>query len=167
MVNIEFRAKNHITGEWVYGYYLYIAEKDEHYILTGKIKSYPVDIVHPHLVTKGFESILVDGSTVSMCTRLWSCCKKIFEGDILRIFTSVENKNRDPYDIYGNEPWSVKREDYAIVERDLVTSGFRLKVYHDGKYKRISKFDTGHLSVYDAEIVGNIWDNKELIGAKK
>lgn len=166
MVNIEFRAKNLISGEWVYGYYLYVKEKDEHYILTGKIKSYPVDLVHPYLLTQGFEGVLVDGSTVSRCTNLWACGEKVFEGDILRILTSVENKNRDPYDINSTEPWSVTREDYAIVDCEFKTGGFRLKVYHNGKYKRIAKFDAGHLSVYNAEIVGNIWENKELLGVK-
>lgn len=53
--------------------------------------------------------------------------------------------------------------DTAIVLEDEKTGGYRLKVYHNGKYKRISKFDFNHLIYYQAEVIGNIHDNPELL----
>ena len=69
----------------------------------------------------------------------------IFEGDILKIISSVKGE-----------------EDCAVVLRDTETGGYKLKVYHKGKNKCISKFAVGHLIVYKAEVIGNIYDNYEV-----
>ena len=82
---------------------------------------------------------------------------KIFEGDILKIISSV----RGEIDDYTRFCKSVNREDCAVVLRDNKTGGYKLKVYHEGKYKRIAKFAVGHLIVYKAEVIGNIHDNEE------
>lgn len=63
-MNRKFRAKSIETKEWIYGYYLYIEETDQHYILTGKLQSYPIDTVHLHLAIRSFEWFEVDGNTV-------------------------------------------------------------------------------------------------------
>lgn len=86
--------------------------------------------------------------------------KKIFEGDILKIMTTVKG---DWIDENGNykEP---KRIDYAVVQEDKNTGGYKLKVYHNGKYKRIAKFTLTHIyCYYKAEVIGNIHDNPELL----
>ena len=87
-MNGKFRAKSIETKEWIYGYYLYVEEQDKHYILTGKLKSYPIDTVHNHLTVQGFEWIEVDGSTV--CSLVIDDLDafddeiKVYEGDIVR-----------------------------------------------------------------------------------
>lgn len=91
--------------------------------------------------------------------------RKIFEGDILKIITTI--KGDWIKDENGNykEP---KRTDCAIVQEDKNTGGYKLKVYHNGKYKRISKFTLTHIyCYYKAEVIGNIHDDPELLEKKK
>lgn len=87
--------------------------------------------------------------------------RKIFEGDILKIITTI--KSDWIKDENGNykEP---KRTDCAIVQEEKDTCGYKLKVYHNGKYKRIARFNITHIRCYyKAEVIGNIHDNPELL----
>lgn len=108
-----------------------------------------------------YEEYEVQPETVGQFTGLHGMTnfKDIFEGDILKIISSVKGEIDD----YTRFCKSVNREDYAVVLRDNKTGGYKLKVYHEGKYKRIAKFAVGHLIVYKAEVIGNIYDNKELL----
>lgn len=88
---------------------------------------------------------------------------KIFEGDILKIQTTLKRIEEDL-----NLCIEHKREDVAIVQYAYNTGGYKLKVYHNGKYKRIAKFDFLHICYwYDAVIIGNIHDNSALLEAKR
>ena len=76
MIENKFKGKDIETQEWVCGYYLYIKEQDKHYILTGRLKTYSVDVVHPYLVTEGFEWIEIDPRTLGRYTGLKDKNKK-------------------------------------------------------------------------------------------
>ena len=101
-----------------------------------------------------YEEYEVDPETVSEYTGLDDKSgKRIFEGNLLKIVSWVR----------GAKAEGEKRQDIAEVQYNGNTGGFKLRVYHDGKYKRISKFSAGHLCAYDAEVIGNKWDNPELL----
>lgn len=143
-----FRGKTLRDGEWVDGSYVY-AHK---YFGTGDAAHFIYDIYGEH-------RIMVDPDTLSECSGLsqWNnLSKMIFEGDLLKIISWVKGAN-------GN---AEEREDIALVERDKKTGGYRLKVYNNGKYKRISKFSENHLLAYKAEVIGNKWDNADLLEGK-
>lgn len=101
------------------------------------------------------EEIEVDPETVSEFTGLTDKNgKRIFEGNLLKITSTV-------FDSIIRQLRT--REDIALVEYDSKTGGYRLKVYNNGEYKRISKFSINHLWAYNAEVVGNKWDNPDLL----
>lgn len=146
MRDILFRGKRVDNGEWVEGYYLVSAGMP--FISVFAVR----------------EPIFVVPETVGQYTGLTDKNgNKIFEGDILKIITTI--KSDWIKDDNGNykEP---KRTDCATVQEDKNTGGYKLKVYHNGKYKRISKFDIPHINYYyKAEVIGNIHDNPEMLEA--
>jgi uncharacterized phage protein (TIGR01671 family) len=142
MREILFRGKRKDNGKWAYGFYALFAR-----IHTGAENG----CVIPYEV---------DPETVGQFTGLTDKNgKKIFEGDIVKIISIVKGE------MIGNTRTfkSEEREDCAVVLLDYKTGGYKLKVYHKGKYKRISKFTIAHLWGYEAEVIGNIHDNPELL----
>lgn len=145
MIEILFRGKSKSInkGEWIYGSFV----ED-------------TDLNACCIRDKSLVYELVDRETVGQYTGLTDKNgKKIFEGDILKIISSVQGEIIG----YTRAFKSEKREDCAVVLWDYKTGGYKLKVYHKGKYKRIAKFAIGHLFVYKAEVIGNIYDNPELL----
>lgn len=151
--HILFRAKRVDNDEWAFGDL--ITSKDKYYI-HPQANAFQVDgtlsrLVVLHEVKK--ESI---GQFTGLIDNR-GC--PIFEGDVLKIISSVRSEIIDITRAFQ----SAKREDCAVVLCDYKTGGYKLKVYHKGKYKRISKFAIGHLCSYKAEVIGNIYDNPELL----
>ena len=122
MREIKFRAINHETGEFVYGYYVKILEGIRwiHYIIDGDTKYYIHD-----LKTLGQFTGLKDKNG-----------KEVYEGDIV----SYTDKD-DPEDNYV---------DVLIWEEH----GYTTK-----KNGIWSSFPKGY------EVIGNIYENKELLDA--
>ena len=158
MREILFRGKRVDNGEWVEGFYI----EDRWGDAEGKeIHGILQDRIHPPFIADWIP-VRVQKETVGQYTGLTDKNgKKIFEGDIVRITTTV--KTDWIKDENGNykEP---KRTDCAIVQHDKNTGGYKLKVYNKGIYKRIAKFDLVHIGYYyGAEVIGNIHDNPELL----
>ena len=144
-----FRGKRADNGEWIEGFL--VKKFDKWYIYDFDFLPYSSEITPE---TAGQYTGLTDKNG-----------KKIFEGDIVRITTTV--KTDWIKDENGNYK-ELKRTYCAIVQHDKNTGGYKLKVYYRGKYKRISKFDFVHIRCYyNAEVIGNIHDNPELLQGDK
>lgn len=144
MREILFKGKRKDNGEWVYGD-----------LLTVSANNY-ASIVEQKSIALNYE---VDLKTIGQYTGLTdNNGKKIFVNDVLEIISKISIWDDDIFD-YA----IVERTDLAIVLDDEKTGGYRLKVYHKGNYKRISKFSFNHLIYYKAKVVGNMYDNPELI----
>lgn len=144
-----FRGKRADNGEWIEGFL--VKKFDKWYIYDFDFLPYSSEITPE---TAGQYTGLTDKNG-----------KKIFEGDIVRITTTV--KTDWIKDENGNYK-ELKRTDCAIVQHDKNTGGYKLKVYNKGIYKRIAKFDLVHIGYYyGAEVIGNIHDNPELLQGDK
>lgn len=146
-MNRKYRAKKLENGnEWVYGYYLYIPQYDCHYILTGNIVSYPIDLVHPHLTTSGFEWILVDGKTVQQATGAFDkSSNEVYDGDVVKVYLTQDA------DIKVYSPETTKT---GVVVYNENNANYFLK----GNFMHFNDW-----SYNDFEVIGNIIDNPELL----
>jgi len=164
MREIIFRGKS--GDKWIYGYYLSVKEQNKHYILTGKLASYSIDCSHSNLKTNGFEWFEVAPETVGQYTGLKDKNgNRIFEGDIVRL--KIED-DRD-YETDGY----VEAKICYIIEKEYdnpAYCGFGLQVLESDKWfekgetflrQEDLNFDN---SLFETEIIGNIHDNKDLIG---
>lgn len=148
---------------WVYGGLIEV-DDEEAYILPYDISGEMYRNRPYRFRANDFEYTImlaeVDPKTIGQFTGLTDKNgKKIFEGDIVKIISIIRGE------MIGNTRTfkSEEREDCAVVLLDYKTGGYKLKVYHKGKYKRISKFTIAHLWGYEAEVIGNIYDNPELL----
>ena len=150
MREILFRGKS--GDKWIYGYYLFVKEQNKHYILTGKIASYSVDCSHSNLKTNGFEWFEVAPETVGQYTGLKDKNgKKIFEGDI--VLTEYIGIFYKDYVVFGKIGYDYQNNGLT---------GFALnKQYDDMSKCYIIEYGNDFSK---CEIIGNIHDNKNLIG---
>lgn len=138
---IIFRGKGKFTGKWIEGYYVKIGETD--YICTGEVAE------NNHLNDYGLiccspAGHAVDPDTVGQYTGLTDKNgKKIFDGDILLI-----GKGTIPVVVEFSADYDLSWE--------CVTKNI-------GEHYR-------HRLEYDSlkyEVIGNRWDNPELLEVKK
>ena len=137
MSRIEFRGKRTDNGEWVYGYYTkaryYLNGEEMHIIFEQDVE------VYPHSEFAGGEEVIPE--TVGQYTGLTDKNgRKIFEGDIVE----------------GNSEYFTYTHPYGKV------------VYDGGQY--LISFDDVLEDIEclgawanDVEIIGNIYDNPELL----
>ena len=137
MREILFRGKRTDNGEWVYGYYTkardYLNGKEMHIIFPPDVEAFP------HCEFAEYEEVIPE--TVCQYTGLTEKNgRKIFEGDILGGFLD---------------------EDYPE-HKTIVTVEWHecMWVTHQGNYHPdlLEKSDLD-----DFEVVGNIYDNPELL----
>ena len=138
-----FKAKRADNGEWVIGFHAYIHKK--HYIYTGQL-------IHGGLydVAERFE---VDPSTICQCTGLKDKNGKlIWENDIVKDFFS-DACAPIRYGSYQNCFDSSKAEHIGFY------------VDWSGKYTKNYRKDFGYwIHMVDTEVIGNVFDDPELLG---
>jgi len=152
MREILFRGKRADNEEWVYGYYLFVEQQDKHYILTGKLASYSVDCSHSNLKTNGFEWFEVDPETVGQYTGLKDINgERIFENDIVKASYSIDN--------YSSLFKTMSVENFVNVNCLVIFDFAEFKLKNPN-----SLYCKSILGSYNEEVIGNIHDNKDLIG---
>lgn len=140
-----FKAKRIDNGEWVVGFYTYIYKK--HYIYTGQIISGGL-----YDIAERFE---VDSSTICQCTGLKDKNGKlIWENDIVKTFDA-------------GEEWCLSKIIFADTSLGCgwKTTDIRsLSKYNNDLFKEVS---FGSYDSKSVEIVGNIFDNAELLESEE
>ena len=139
---ILFKAKRKDDGEWVEGYYLNVA-KINHFICTGKIKL--------NGAVKGIlapEMYAIDPDTLCQYTGLTDKNgQKIWEGDIV---TCSKRRRIEGYDMYK-----------VVWRKDFADFGVEPLMY--GAQYPIGFVFGGSLYGRDYKVIGNIFDNPELL----
>lgn len=146
-----FKAKRVDNGEWVIGFYVRVNESD--FIYTGQL-------IHGGLYTVS-ESFKVDPSTICQCTGLKDKNGNlIWENDIVcHTYTKYQKENTDYPPFCRVE----KRKNYVIKwDNTMVYLGFR---YHNGR--NIFPFKNGTVINGDDEVIGNVFDNPELLESEE
>ena len=142
MREIKFRGKRKDNGEWVYGHYIYACETT----IDNKIVwTHYIYVPYPEGFTERYEVL---PETVGQYTGLKDKnSKEIYEGDIVKLILSQK---------FGNiEKISFVKSEY------LGHCVFEFLPYGtDGIY-------IDDLSILSKEIIGNIYDNPELLEANQ
>ena len=138
MREIKFRGKRKDNGEWVYGS-LY-KFNGIYYIIKKNIAICPLV-----LLWKGIHIYEIIPETLGQYTGLKYENKEMFEGDIVKCLK--ENPYREWEEFIGVVKWHV---------------GGYWKITNDEEWVDAVIF----IDLKDVEIIGNIYDNPELIGGK-
>ncbi len=136
-----FKAKRIDNGEWVIGYLYRLSENNPPFIMLRKYG----------------ESYEVDEHTICQCTGLKDKNGKlIYENDIVSHKYKKYTEEATDYTLFG---CIEKRKNYVIIwDNTMVYCGFR---YHNSR--NIFQFKNGTVSNGDDEVIGNIFDNPELL----
>ena len=143
MREILFRAKREDIGEWVYGYYVRMPDA------ASSVHMMYVPAENPDESNNVF---YIDPQTVGQYTGLIDKNGiRIFEGDIVKV--------DDDFDTFGKMAGEIR-------EVWFKDGGFRLKPKCASS---IARGDRGYWMEdgADFEVIGNVWDNPELLGGDK
>lgn len=136
---ILFKAKRKDNGEWVEGYYL--TKYDETYGEIERKRQY----IYRTRSSRNWEYAEIDENTLCQFTGLTDCNgNKIWENDVVKQYY---------------EDWRTKLDYVAIEVIKWVQDGTRFVAYDK---KKDDSFWLSHVSTY--EVIGNIFDNPELLG---
>lgn len=143
-------------GNWIYGFYYCHKGLDEHFIL-------PIDETPFYngipIIPKAISDYKVYKETVSKFTGLTDKNgTKIFEGDIVltqEYSTRPFAKNAKRKRLIGVVEY-YEQKHYG--KNVIYNNGYRVKIKNQGKYVCGAWSD-----FYDCEVIGNIYDNPELL----
>ena len=132
-----FRAKRIDNGEWAEGYYSLIGNK--HVIISKESEGYYTESIEER---HGYEIVEVDPSTICQCTGLKDKNGKlIWENDIVR------DDNGNLYKAFWQDRYY--QFSWICVKSDKLPIG--------------AKWDFWSIRNYEIEVIGNIFDNPELL----
>lgn len=149
MREILFRGKRVDNGEWVEGFYACVL--DSHYIITGRFDSLTNGIINSEAYKVNFETVgrftgLTDKNDV-----------KIFEGDIIRWHDNTELS-------VSGQIAEVCYGEYIDADShfdDVYSLGFYFKLFDEDK--TCATINWLNECKNDFDIIGNIYDNPELL----
>lgn len=143
----KYRAKRVNDGEWVCGTYISyeFGAKGCHYI-EHNIKRDGLDLR---------EMSFVDLNTLSRCSGLTACGQEVYEGDIIRFHID-----------HTTEFWT------AVVRfgwHGIYEYGWYLEPIRDTVFTRRIGAWLGENPAFGstAVVIGNVWDNPEMLGVEK
>lgn len=150
-----FKAKRLDNGEWIMGS---LIQNPFFKGVRSWISSEQEDKTRLRSISRSqalWNSIEVDSSTICQCTGLKDKNGKlIWENDI------ISHKYAKNYSLFG---YTEKRKNYVIKwDNTMVYCGFR---YHNGR--NIFPLKRGTISNGDDEVIGNIFDNPELLESEE
>ena len=137
MREILFRGKRIDNGKWAYGYYFYDSFYNKAYITAGRYCMEASKRKPNQRIINAFE---IDPKTVGQYTgMLDKNGTKIFEGDICNF------SNRSDIDNYGVVVYDADETEFGID--------------YGSTYLGLGR----HYHSRDVEVIGNIYDNRELL----
>jgi uncharacterized phage protein (TIGR01671 family) len=139
-----FKSKRIDNGEWVQGA---LFDGENHCIIGQEIKFSPYTEHECKIV--GYE---VDRNTICQCTGLKDKnCKLIWENDIVK-------------DLFSDACAQIKYGSYQSCFDSTKTEHVGFYVDWSGKYTKRYRKDLGYwINMVNAEVIGNIFDNPELL----
>lgn len=139
-----FKSKRIDNGEWVQGA---LFDGESHCIIGQEIKFSPYTEHECKIV--GYE---VDRNTICQCTGLKDKnCKLIWENDIVK-------------DLFSDTCAQIKYGSYQSCFDSTKTEHVGFYVDWSGKYTKRYRKDLGYwINMVNAEVIGNIFDNPELL----
>lgn len=134
---IKFRGKRKDNEEWIYGNL--IIDEDKYYICLG---------INEHIKRNNYEVYMIEviPETIGQFTELYDINKKeLYDGDIINI--KDELLNNFDYLIKWNQEY-LRYYLYSVNKKELNKIGGILEA---------------HLNSLKIEVIGNIYDNKNLL----